>query len=201
MTTPKNVIFDIDGVLADFNTPFAKLLSERSGIPLDQFTFTEWYWYRKTGIDKKLVRQAWDDVVNNPADFWLNLKLINSPQTALDIMEIEDLGLEPVFVTARNPKLRAITNEWLYERLGIRNPYLILSPKKGHICEALDAIAFLDDKYDNCLDVLRMRGTKTLVALRDQPYNRSTPPDPYLHRLSGVREFCQLLADKTPGRD
>lgn len=198
-TRPRNVVIDIDGVIGDFNTPFAKKLSEFSGIPLDQFTFTEWYWYEKTGISKKLVSKAWDSIIEDPVgrwDFWFH-RVAALPEVVDPLKDLIDSPIfNPIFVTARNPRTYVATYEWLRNRFGFPYPQLIMSQRKGFICEALNAFAFIDDKYENCLDVLRMRGTSTLVALCDQPYNRSKVLHPYMHRLSGMHEFLAFIGDR-----
>lgn len=200
---PKNVAIDIDGVLADFNTPYAQMLSDLSSIPLEQFTFTEWYWYKKTGIDPKIVSAVWDSITDstNPVmlrKFWGGLSPLPG---ALDLAEYLDNNrhYSPYFVTARHPNLYRVTYEWLRNILGIHYPQLIMSEHKGLICGGLDATHFIDDKYDNCLNVLRMRGTSTVVCVLDQPYNQPPNAHHYLRRLSSVCEFLELLKNDASG--
>ncbi len=201
---PNNVVIDVDGVLADFNTPFAKKLSEVSGISLDQFTFTEWHWYRKTGIDKALVTQVWDEICEPnsyaAADFWLNLAPTRDAYQLIRWICDRPLEYTPYFVTARSPVLYDFTFDWLKDYFDLDRPRLIMSEHKGLICSGLDATHFIDDKYDNCLNVLRMRGTSTLVCVLDQPYNK--PPDAhhYIRRLPSLRAFLELLKRHASGR-
>jgi len=201
---PKNVVIDIDGVLAEFNIPFAKRLSDASGIPLEQFTFTEWHWYRKTGIDKQLVTEVWDSICDplNAKEqfaFWHSLRALPWARELIKWFVQHPLEYTPHFVTARSPILHEVTYLWLKDTLHVRNPRLIFSDEKGYICAGLNATHFIDDKYDNCLNVLRMRGTRTLVNVLDQPYNQRENETPYIHRLSSLREFLELLEDDARG--
>lgn len=204
ITRPDNVVIDVDGVLADFNTPFAQMLSDLSSIPRDQFTFTEWHWYKKTGISSKVVSAAWDHItdLSNPVAmrrFWGGLSPLPGAQELIEYLDWSR-NFTPHFVTARHPNLYRITYEWLRTIFDIPYPQLIMSEHKGLICGGLGATHFIDDKYDNCLNVLRMRGTETLVCVLDQPYNRPPNADPYIRRLSTLREFLQLLESHASGR-
>lgn len=200
----ENIVIDIDGVLAEFNRPFAALLAKAANIPASTFTFTQWDWDRQAGVPDACIDHVWKSITEgewSPAvwEFWSELQPRTGARELLHWITSHPLFYTPHFVTARNPALYNVTHEWLTRVFNLRHPRLIMSPNKDHICAGLEATYFVDDKYATCVDVHRMCGAYTVVCLLDASYNRPAHADHHLHRLSSLREFLELLKSHARG--
>lgn len=176
---------DVDGCLANFNIPFARLMEQVSygrvtvapGPPI------KWGWV--DDYPKDVVSAAWEHVKANGV-FWRNLPALPGARWTLErLNDLADGGHDVYFVTSRPGHLAKIqTEEWLQEH-GAVCPTVLISHDKGHVVRGLHATVFVDDKPDNHLDVLRQCGTGCRCVLLDQPWNRDWN-HPYVPRVFSI---------------
>lgn len=145
----KRVGLDIDGVLADFNTGYAKRFNIKNKIT---------FW----NFDRKMKERM--EELKNDGSFWLNLPLTTNPN---------DILIEPVcYITARPIETKEFTIEWLSEN-GFPNAPVYFSDKektKSVIAKENKIDIFVDDSYENfkeltCNDVF--------CYLYDTEYNKN----------------------------
>ena len=153
---------DLDGVLADFNNAFARVLRQVTGREL-YGTFTTWEWMKAWGYTDEECARAWA-AVKRSARFWEDLTPL------ADVSELSRLGARLVFVTNRiGETAQEQTERWL-RRYGIADPRVILSADKGVWAALAQVDAFIDDKPENCRMVKEALPSATVILL-EQPWN------------------------------
>jgi uncharacterized HAD superfamily protein len=164
---------DIDGVLAEFNNGFAKVLRETAGrdlLPKDCSNPPVWDWPQHYGYSKEEVSTAWAEV-SRGGTFWNDLGVVKGSESfCQDLPACPDD--EVYFITARmglNVKLQ--TEDWLEFHQLAHNPTVLIAYDKGPLAKSLRLTHFIDDKAGNCSDVL-VSSPETHVFLLDRNYNR-----------------------------
>ncbi len=165
--------FDIDGVLADFNSAYRVLIIERFGIELPPIsdTFPEvWRWDKAAGLTNKQNNILWEHI--KESNFWANLE--PTPQGGEALAHLWDLryaGDHIYFITSRpGGEAKWQTECWLEDH-GYGGATVLMSSDKGSVCKGLGVEMFVDDKPENCLEVA-LDCPKAQVYLLDAPYNR-----------------------------
>lgn len=169
---------DVDGVLADFVSAYQPLFVEVTGRnkfePGDIDNPPSWNWPTDRGYTAEETREVWKRIFADP-EFWLNLHTIPHEVETLQHYydHIVDAGHEVTFITNRAgiaPRLQ--TEQWLEEACGVFNPHVVIVGQgmKGHIAKAMELDCYVDDNYDNALDVILL--SKARTYLRDCAYNR-----------------------------
>lgn len=145
-----SLIQDVDGCLANFNSPFLQLLKDLHGPPpKGDPKLEKWHWpSEECGYTKTQIDAAWDEVDDN---FWRNLEPLPGAVKALDRMWwMEQEGMiTPYFVTGRLPWAREATIRWIEEYGGFRFPQVICTSGKDFVALALHQnglIAAVEDK-------------------------------------------------------
>lgn len=165
------VIFDIDGVLADYCEGFTVLARSalaNFNIPLTP-THVRERWDVVPGMTKEM-EQTVQDVIRHHPTFWESLETL---ATETEFQRIEEIcGFLPVyFVTGRvGPHVERQTKTWLF-RHGIGDPNVIVTHRKGEIAKALDATHMIDDKAGNVV-FTQYFSPRTKAFLLDRLYNR-----------------------------
>ena len=178
---------DLDGVVANFHKAFNQLLRQ-FGADIDPNHIPKtWNWATgDLGLPKELDRKAWEYVTARPA-FWGTLECLE-PAT---LKRLYDLALTtPVtFITTRNrtPDTQWISKQWLASH-GFFGADVLITADKGAAARALDLTHFIDDKPENCLDVLKAMGTRCRVSIRRWPYNEWLL-DPFVIPYGAVAEW------------
>jgi uncharacterized HAD superfamily protein len=182
---------DIDGVLADFLTPFLQLLEREAGSgPIPPQSVTDFTFKQHPCLGEATVRKCLEDVSNNAA-FWLDLKplITVSEWEKLDQLSYGD---RLVFITHRcegdSYRMADISREWLRKH-GIRNPVVHLTREpKARLIQDLDVSLFVDDRHENCEDAATR--TVATVLMPDRSYNQS-----FCHpRVKRIWSFAELFA-------
>lgn len=189
---------DIDGVLANFTDAYAALLTAKTGIefPKNSSSWpTEWYWERAAGVNKADETAVWKDGILS-TNFWANLPRLPLAEQTLDLLMLKRWeGDQVYFITTRpGKKAKLLTEAWL-QRWGFLTPTVLIAGSeaaKGQLAKALKLDVFIDDKPENCEQVIE--ATKQQVAydgmmsmepfyeypckvfLVDAPYNRTPQP-------------------------
>lgn len=158
---------DIDGVLAQFDSGFAQLLSAQTGrtFPLEEPTFPAvWSWPEYYGCTEEEVQRAWTYVERNPG-WWMALQ-----PYAENLEAARQLPGEITFLTARKfPGARTTTVSWLLVH-GWEHPTVLTHcADKALIARGLGLDVLIDDHPGTVLDICEIEGCVPWLVLR--PYN------------------------------
>lgn len=188
----QTVVFDIDGVLADFSAHFTKTAECVTGKPLPVTRTVEHEaWSVFPGLTPEDVTRTWTYIASNPV-FWTELPalLSNDDQESLKALAPHNV----YFATSRKTpgSLRA-SKEWIYANLGIVQPSVVVTHRKGEFCKVVDAAYFIDDKSENVDCAIWMTDGKTKSYAIDRIYNQGTyaPHSSKARRVATVREFIE----------
>ncbi|HEX9878996.1 MAG TPA: hypothetical protein VGB25_02240, partial [Candidatus Binatia bacterium] len=165
---------DIDGVLADFLTPFLQLLEEETGSgPITAESVTDFNFTDHPVLSEKIVLECFEKVSYSPS-FWKTLSPLITPG---DWQKLDSLSREDrlLFITHRYVRdtydLNAVTCDWL-KLHGISKPVVhFTNESKAPLVENLGIRFFMDDRYENCRDVAEQ--TQATVLMPHRSYNQS----------------------------
>lgn len=188
----KIIIFDIDGILAEFVFGATDLMCDLGILKVPYGTDQQPSW--DFDISPKDQTRLWDAIRNSPT-FWEDL---NPLASSVEMALISQLNEEHIvyFVTSRqnSGNAKQQTERWLTKR-GINNPTVIISANKGDVALAVGADYLVDDKCGNAI-YAKYRSPKTEVFLIDRPYNRFTPENVVgtkVKRIKTVTEFLDAI--------
>ncbi len=178
----KTILFDIDGVLADFVEGFTKIEREITGLGTVVRTVNCESW------DSLKSPEVWKRIAEERG-FWGRLTPLVGPSV---FQQINDLCMDNhvVFATSRfvgTPGPQYQTSAWL-QRVGISRPNVVLSRSKSVIAVGVKADFSIEDKLDNAIAIEGESGT--ISYLLDRPYNRGFDPIG-VRRVSTVSEFLR----------
>jgi uncharacterized HAD superfamily protein len=183
------VMFDIDGVLADFISAYTALGSEMFPGRIErQRTEDRESWHELNGPHDDKI---WNFIKHSPL-WWTTLPLLVDQAT---MVAIDSLGIDHdvYFTTARvgnRPKVQ--TEQWL-EKHGVSSPTVVVTEKKGEAAQVLGAHYCIDDKAGNAVAVSYLsKGTKSYLL--DRKYNR-LDHTVIGGRVKRVRSVGEYLAD------
>lgn len=182
------VAFDLDGVLADLHTAFAKtavtLFPDLDPVivsgadvgssppPADQGQETETDPREAPDVTNVSVSRRQSDAIwrrlSETEDFWEDLAEIESGAIARIATLADEHRWDVLFITSR-PSTRGRTvqrqtQRWL-QRHGFPMPSVyVVHGSRGRVAQALDLDVVVDDRPDNCLDVvLESKASAVLV--------------------------------------
>lgn len=188
---------DIDGVVADFLTAFLRFIEKKIGNgPIAQDTITDFKFKEHPYLTEEIVWNCMEEVSYDPA-FWLGLSAMISGK---DWARLEELSCrrQLVFLTHRFERdtysIHRVSQEWLRSH-GIRDPVVYFTQEpKATLVNELGITLFMDDQYENCVNVANE--TQALVLMPDRPYNQSDAHP----RIKKVFQFNELF-DHLPQTD
>jgi uncharacterized HAD superfamily protein len=187
------IALDIDGVLADFISPFVKLLETRSGAIVDLESITDPNFAHYPFLSSELIAQCIMEVSDDPR-FWSRLAPLPAPEQwkLLDILSRED---RLVFVTHRYERehysIHEVTSEWLREH-GVSKPVIYFTQNaKSELVGRLGVTLFVDDRHENCRDVAE--NTAATVLMPHRSYNRSFE-HPRVKRIRDLRDLADHIS-------
>jgi uncharacterized HAD superfamily protein len=181
---------DIDGVVADFLSPFLICLERKTGNgSISAESITDFDFDRHPVLSEKLVADCMEEVSYDPA-FWRNLSSLISPS---EWRQLEDLNRKGrlVFVTHRYQRtsndIRDVTQRWL-EAQGITDPVVYFTQEaKSTLVASLGIRLFMDDRHDICKDIAEE--TDAVVLIPNRTYNQS-----FAHpRVTRIWSFGELF--------
>lgn len=189
---------DVDGVLADFVMGHVKALQHVTGknlFPAD-FVETEWDYHLAVGYTQEEDARTWKYIADSP-DFWRTLPPLSSAEASLNYLRKKWVeGCDVYFITTRfGERVKEQTEDWLdtfNEKIphGVPNPTVLITRRKGLCCKALNIDLFIDDKPENCMDVV-MHSPATKVFLLNQPWNAAwTNKTPWITRRDALVGFA-----------
>lgn len=162
---------DIDGCIADFNTAFMALIYKQTGIALPPVSLTYpdvWSYHRAGGVTKEQDHALWAEIKDSA--FWATLPALAGAQATLALLQdMRYAGHHIYFITSRPGEYaKLLTEDWLVQH-GFRNPTVLIANRKGPVALGLELDVFIDDKIENCIDVLEAGVDH--VFLVNRPYN------------------------------
>lgn len=167
--------FDVDGVLAEFDTAYQRLTAVVTGrnlfpgdVPADGPH--TWDWPEAFGYSKDEMVRVWGAITASPS-FWLQLKPTRGMQQLQEAWPSVHGRHDIYFVTARHGvRAKRQTEQWLAHYLG-ETPTVLLSPHKEDIVKALSISHYIDDNLDN-VGRTAIHNKRAQVYLLDRAYNR-----------------------------
>ena len=188
--------FDIDGVLADFITPFLRLLQERTRCDaIDPASITDPNFMHHPFLTNEIIMECMEAVSYNP-DFWRALAPLPSPEQwlALDKLSRDH---QIVFITHRWVRetydIHRVTCDWLSSH-GVSEPVVhFTQDKKSLLVKELNIELFVDDRHENCEDVAT--ATDAVVFMPHRPYNQAFN-HPKVRRIQELDEIFDLVSTK-----
>ena len=188
--------FDIDGVLADFVSPFLGLLEHRiGGGPIDPASITDPNFMQHPFLTREIIFECME-AASYDAEFWRALAPLPSAE---QWRTLERIGREHelLFITHRWVRdtydINQVTCDWL-RRHGVSDPLVhFTQDKKSALVQKLNIDLFVDDRHENCEDVATQ--TDALVFMPNRPYNRAFN-HPKVQRIRELDEVFVYLASK-----
>lgn len=187
---------DIDGVLADFVTPFVQLLEQRVGGPaIDPGSITDPNFQHHPFLTREIIYDCMVESSYDP-DFWRVLAPLPSPDQWQSLNQMSRDN-DVVFITHRWVRdtydINQVTCDWLH-RHGFDNPVVhFTQEKKSELVRQLEVELFVDDRHENCEDVASQ--TEALVMMPHRPYNRSFA-HPKVRRIHDLDELFAYLSKR-----
>jgi len=182
------IAVDLDGVLADLHTPFMRTaarlfpdidpvaiaVTEGSsappgGAPDQANTGDGGPAKASSGLSRRQTEAIWREI-SATVDFWEGLEEIEAGAVASLAAVAGERRWEVLFVTSR-PETRGATvqrqsQRWL-ERHGFALPSLtVVHGSRGRVAQALSIDVVVDDRVDNCLDVVLESKAGALLVWR-----------------------------------
>lgn len=160
------VAFDVDGVLADFQTAFRAVAAR-----FTRRTTTE-HWNPESirGLTSREVNRAWAEIARMP-QWWLGLEPYEADEIVRLYQKARERRWEVYFVTTRPPSAGETTQfqtQWWLETHGFHLPAVITVPgSRGELANALRLDVLVDDRLMNCLEVIAGSRTKAIHVLRE----------------------------------
>jgi uncharacterized HAD superfamily protein len=189
---------DIDGVLADFVTPFLQLLERRvGGPPIDPASITDPNFQHHPLLTRELIYECMVDASYDP-EFWRMLAPLPSAQQWQSLSRISRDN-EVVFITHRwvrdSYDINQVTCEWL-RRHGIDNPVVYFTQElKSQLVRQMNIELFVDDRHENCEDVATQ--TEAVVLMPHRPYNQYFA-HPKVQRIQDLNELFAYFGPEIP---
>lgn len=177
------ISFDMDGVLADYTTAFSTIGNEMFGLSIvGEKEIQHWNW-EKWWSTKAQLKAIWKEVRKRET-FWMDLEKIVSDEEAKRIARL--MHTERVYFITSRPDTGGVDAQyqsarWVQwtickdQRVGSRpSPSVLVSSKKGRLCEALDIQYHIDDKFTYCIDIVK-NSPKTRVFMMETMHNKWMP--------------------------
>ena len=185
---------DIDGVLADFVTPFLQLLEQRVGGPaIDPASITDPNFQHHPFLTKEIINDCMVETSYDP-EFWRVLAPLPSAEQWQSLDQISR-DHEVVFITHRWVRetydINHVTCEWL-RRHGIDDPVVLFTQElKSQVVKQMNVELFVDDRHENCEDVATQ--TEAVVMMPHRLYNQSFA-HPKVQRIQDLDALFHYLS-------
>lgn len=189
----KTIVFDIDGVLADWSTGFSRWArAVYPDVPIVTHAECE-SWDVRPGMTPEMESAVWDLVKLN-ARFWGDLPALVSPREVRGIRLLIEQGHSIYFATNRKTSgaLRT-TRQWLTRHIGVYGLPVIITHRKGEFCKVVDADYYIDDKSENVDCSIWMTDKKTKSYVITRPYNSGVyaPHSKSARRVATLSQFLE----------
>lgn len=173
--------FDVDGCLANFNVGYIQQHIAVTGrdmfLPGDEVNLPVWDFAAYRGYTKEETSVVWERIKES-STFWEGLPVYGENCDALSDWFMRyynhPLNHDIYFITSRpGDSAKGQTERWFEYAMGIPSPTVLVvgSHQKGNIAKALNLDCYIDDYYENCVDVVRV-SPHTRCYILDRHYNR-----------------------------
>lgn len=184
---------DIDGVLADFISPFLRVLATRMGNgPIDPESVTDPNFMNHPLVTAEIISECIATISDDPK-FWEALAPLASKKQwqALDSLSRER---NLVFITHRYERetydIGQVTRDWLRNH-GVSNPVVYFTQShKSELIGKLNVELFVDDRHENCHDIAE--NTDAVVLMPHRSYNQSFS-HPRVRRIHDLEELFRYI--------
>ncbi|MGL5935310.1 MAG: 5' nucleotidase, NT5C type [Cetobacterium sp.] len=193
----KTVVFDIDGVLADFIGGALEVARSLGYRTPHITTLDHQNWDVYPGLDTKGIEEMWEYITKNPV-FWERLSPLACSDEFHKIEKLIESGARVYFATNRNkPGALQATRTWLELFLDDRPTNIIITHRKGEFCKVVDADYYIDDKSENVDCAIWMTDKKTKSYVITRPYNSGiySPHSKSARRVATLAEFLEDIDD------
>lgn len=112
----KNILLDVDGVVADFLNPACKA----AGLDLESQPRGQWDVFRASGRD---LKDVWDSFDNY--EFWRNLPLIDGAPEFVATLRAKALSVTFLTSSSWSPDCVKAKREWVNEHFGFNSPMYV----------------------------------------------------------------------------
>lgn len=167
---------DVDGVLADFNTRFIERVVRETGrdlFPPRPFDIPCWNYPTHYGYTREEESSVWNGIKQDRG-FWLGLDAYDYAPAIIERLRVLSVDHDVYFITSRpGLQTKTQTEVWLSTRSGdfLWTPTVLVSSEKGMCARALQLDAYIDDNWDNCVDVAVSEPNGQTFCL-DRPWNK-----------------------------
>jgi hypothetical protein len=192
---PLRLAFDMDGVLADLDSALAR----EALVVFGEVSVTP-----KAPLTKRRRRKLWQRV-QDTRNFWETLEEMEPGGVSRLAALVRERQWEVVFLTTRpetaGDSAQTQTHRWLVDR-GFPCPNVfVVRRSRGAIAAVFELDVVVDDRPENCLDVVSDSAARAVLAWR----RTTEAPSIVLDRLridvvSGVNGALDLLAEIDAGR-
>ena len=153
--------FDIDGVLADFQTALGSACQESGGTDAASVSAVD--------LPTVELKRAWRRIIRTP-NWWTTLSAYEPDQIAR-LYELTRRNRWEVFFLTKRPATQGDTvqfqTQWWIERHGFYLPAVATVPNsRGEIVRALRLDLIVDDQFVECADCIASSTAKALLVLR-----------------------------------
>lgn len=187
------IAFDIDGVLADWNSAFRDLLEEQTRKKPKVWPPDKWAWPNDycTGAE---IHNAWGYIDSTRGTWWADLEPLYKGSGASERKALIDLSKhhDLYFMTARyGAGVKRVTEGWIEDYYAIWPTVLVgLDPQaKAAVMKALDIDVMVDDRPENVIAAYRVDIDHPIIY--DQPWNKEMG---WSEKTSTVRRLGSLAA-------
>jgi uncharacterized HAD superfamily protein len=185
---------DIDGVLADFVSPFLQILEERTGNErIDPQAYADPNFSDHPALSSQIVSECILKVSNDPK-FWERLDPLPSAEQ-WKILDNLSRQQKLIFITHRyecdSYSIHQVTCDWLRKH-GVSDPVVYFTQSyKSELIGKLKVGLFVDDRHENCRDVAE--NTSAVVLMPHRPYNQ-TFTHPGVRRIQDLDALLPFIA-------
>lgn len=203
MVPTRRVVIDVDGVLAEFNYPFADLLRQQGAVirPFKDPRGPEmWDWVEPYGATEEQLKAAWAHTVTYPG-WWGTLPVHADMSSHLNRQKLLYVMLkdEVSFVTSRFAiGARDATVQWLTAYMGVDPlmPQVTVTPReKVHALMAMHPDIVIEDRLPT-LEAYRTVNEKATLILVDRPWNQKVYDGNYLRVASTGEALSYVLEQR-----
>ncbi|KKL13149.1 hypothetical protein LCGC14_2528650 [marine sediment metagenome] len=188
----KIYMFDVDGVLADFDLAFTMLAHNMFGTPISS-TVEQKEWSFRTILSSMEQSAVWD-VLKKTSQWWISLDPLVSTNTFMRINHLCTHN-EVYFITNRMHDITAPgiqTQAWLIMNGITFQPRVVVTKDKGEACKILNIDYSLEDNWGNACAIHWMSDTKSyLIERRYNSAARGIIPGG-ITRVRSVDDFLGL---------
>lgn len=193
----QTIVFDIDGVLADFISGFYSVAKGLDmNVTFDPTQPRSWDTY--PGLKAEEVTKVWAFIAKNPT-FWAGLPVMCNTEEIARLHHLNEHHRVYFATNRKTPGALRATHDFLHLHLSpspLQGDFnVIATHRKGEFCKVVEADYYIDDKSENVDCAIWMTDGKTKAYVIDRPYNTGpyAPHSSKARRVQSVLQFIQEI--------